>query len=108
MTSSITSPHSWVCGTLSFTSAQESSGSTEAGIPACYSRRLVGHRTSRGQRYNPNLLTAAHATIPIGTRVKVTNTENGRTVIVLVNDRLSAPCRRWNHHGYLPTRMQMS
>jgi rare lipoprotein A len=70
--------------------AQESPGPNKAmGAAACYSRRLIGHKTSSGQRYNPNALTAAHATIPLGTRVKVTNVENGEVVIVLVNDRLS-------------------
>lgn len=47
-----------------------------------------------GSGNNPNALTAAHATIPVGTRVKVTNVENGETVIVLVNDRLSAHAAR--------------
>jgi rare lipoprotein A len=70
--------------------AAQLSGGTETGTAACYSRHLVGHRTSSGQRYNPNALTAAHATILIGTKVKLTDIENGRTVIVTVNDRLSA------------------
>ena len=75
----------------SLVTAQESSSpTTEAGVAACYSRRLIGHRTSSGQKYNPNALTAAYATIPIGTHVKVTNVENGQTVVVVVNDHLSA------------------
>jgi rare lipoprotein A len=69
---------------------QLSSAATETGIAACYSKRLRGHRTFSGQRYNPRALTAAHATIPMGTRVQLTNIENGRTTIVTVNDRLSA------------------
>ena len=76
---------------LSSAAAQESSSAdTATGIAACYSSRLAGHRTSSGKRYDPNLLTAAHATMPIGTRVKVTDIENDQTVVVLVNDRLSA------------------
>jgi rare lipoprotein A len=59
-------------------------------VAACYSRRLVGHRTSSGQKYNPNTLTAAHATIPVSTHVKVTNVENGKSVVVVINDDLSA------------------
>jgi rare lipoprotein A len=70
--------------------AQESAPSTDSGVAACYSRRLVGHRTSSGQKYNPNALTAAHATIPVGTQVKVTNVENGKSVVVVINDHLSA------------------
>jgi rare lipoprotein A len=71
--------------------AQESSNNgVETGIAACYSRRLRGHRTSSGVRYNPARMTAAHPSLPLGTRVQVTNLENGRSVIVLVDDRLSA------------------
>ena len=75
----------------SLASASElSSGGTETGIAACYSRRLAGHRTASGRRYNPHALTAAHPTIPLGTRVKLTNLGNGRSTVVTVNDRLSA------------------
>jgi len=75
----------------SFGAAHElTSAGTETGIAACYSKRLKGHRTSSGQRYNPNALTAAHAKIPMGTQVKVTNIENGRSVVVTVNDHMSA------------------
>lgn len=72
------------------TAGELSSAGTETGTAACYSRWLRGHHTSSGQRYNPNALTAAHATIPFGTLVKLTNIENGRSVVVAVNDRLSA------------------
>ena len=75
----------------SFALAHElSNGGTESGIAACYSRQLAGHRTSSGKRYNPNALTAAHPTIPLGTKVKLTNLENGRSTVVTVDDRLSA------------------
>ena len=78
---------------------QSSTAGAETGVAACYSGRLKGHRTSSGRRYDPNALTAAHATIPIGKRVKVTNIENGQTVVVLVNDHLSAnaelPSKEW-------------
>jgi rare lipoprotein A len=72
------------------TAGELSSTGTETGTAACYSRWLRGHHTSSGQRYNPNALTAAHATIPFGTLVKLTNLENGRSVAVAINDRLSA------------------
>jgi rare lipoprotein A len=83
---------SLVCLTLCSiqVAAQESGPSTETGVAACYSSRLVGHKTSSGQKYNPNALTAAHATIPVGTHVKVTNIENGKSVVVIINDHLSA------------------
>jgi rare lipoprotein A len=46
-----------------------------------------GYRTASGERFNPNGFTAAHRTLPFGTRVQVTNPTNGRSVIVRINDR---------------------
>ncbi|MFH6781447.1 MULTISPECIES: septal ring lytic transglycosylase RlpA family protein [Methylobacterium] len=46
-----------------------------------------GHRTASGERFNPNGLTAAHRSLPFGTRVRVTNEANGRSVVVRINDR---------------------
>jgi rare lipoprotein A len=43
--------------------------------------------TASGEKFNPNELTAAHPTLPFGTRLRVTNVTNGRSVIVRVNDR---------------------
>ncbi|WP_026380993.1 septal ring lytic transglycosylase RlpA family protein [Afifella pfennigii] len=44
-------------------------------------------RTASGERANPNAMTAAHRTLPFGTKVKVTNLTNGRATIVRINDR---------------------
>jgi peptidoglycan lytic transglycosylase len=46
-----------------------------------------GRRTASGERFNPNGFTAAHRTLPFGTRLAVTNPANGRTVVVRINDR---------------------
>ncbi len=46
-----------------------------------------GRRTASGERFNPNGFTAAHRTLPFGTRLTVTNPANGRTVVVRINDR---------------------
>lgn len=43
--------------------------------------------TASGERFNPNALTAAHRTLPLGTHVRVTNQQNGRSVEVRINDR---------------------
>ncbi len=43
--------------------------------------------TASGERFNPNAMTAAHKTLPLGTKVKVTNPANGKSVIVRINDR---------------------
>jgi len=69
---------------------RSSSGTAQTGMGACYSRRLVGHRTTSGERYDPNALTAAHHKLPVETEVKVTNVGNGESVVVKVNDHLGA------------------
>ncbi len=48
---------------------------------------LSGKRTANGEHFNPMGMTAAHRTLPFGTKVKVTNTRNGRSVVVRINDR---------------------
>ncbi|MDA8125591.1 MAG: septal ring lytic transglycosylase RlpA family protein [Deltaproteobacteria bacterium] len=52
-----------------------------------YADRYNGRKTSSGERYDSQKLTAAHATLPFGTRVEVVNVANGRSVIVKINDR---------------------
>jgi rare lipoprotein A len=46
-----------------------------------------GSKTASGERFNPNGFTAAHRTLPFGTRLKLTNPRTGRSVVVRVNDR---------------------
>ena len=46
-----------------------------------------GHRTASGERFNPNGMTAAHRSLPFGTRVRVENRRTGRSVVVRINDR---------------------
>lgn len=58
-----------------------------AGVAAYYNSRLNGRKTASGQRFDNAALTAAHNTLPFGTRVKVTNTKNNRSVVVRINDR---------------------
>lgn len=52
-----------------------------------YSSRYNGRRTANGQHFSNNALTAAHRSLPFGTRVKVTNIGNNRSVVVRINDR---------------------
>lgn len=61
-------------------------GRTE-GLAANYSNRFNGRKTASGQIFDQNALTGAHRTLPFGTRVKVTNTRNNRSVVVRINDR---------------------
>ena len=60
--------------------------SAESGIASVYSYES-GNRTANGERLQPSELTAAHRTLPFGTKVRVTNQRNGRTVTVRINDR---------------------
>lgn len=61
---------------------------TEKGSATFYSSAFNGRRTSSGEVFNNNLLTAAHKTIAFGTTVKVTNIKNDSVVILKINDRL--------------------
>jgi rare lipoprotein A len=57
------------------------------GLASYYGEHFRGHLTASGERYDPDAFTAAHRTYPLGTRVRVTNLENGRRVTVRINDR---------------------
>lgn len=57
-----------------------------SGIAAYYSQGYHG-RTATGERYDPTKFTAAHRTLPFGTRLRVTDRKTGRSVEVVVNDR---------------------
>ena len=59
----------------------------ETGIASVYAADLEGQLTASGQRYVPNRLTAAHKTLPLGTRIRVSDPATGRYVRVVVNDR---------------------
>ena len=63
--------------------------SPQAGIASTYGNGdgYAGRKTASGERMDPRALTAAHRTLPFGTRVTVTNTRNSRTVVVRINDR---------------------
>jgi rare lipoprotein A len=65
---------------------------THVGVASYYGREFAGRRTASGERYDPHRLTAAHRSLPFGTRVRVTNLDNGRSIVVRVNDR--GPQRR--------------
>jgi rare lipoprotein A len=62
-------------------------GEEETGLAAVYADSLDGHVTASGQIYDKTKLTAAHKTLPFGTKIKITNTKNNRSVVLRVNDR---------------------
>lgn len=57
------------------------------GEASYYGNELAGNRTANGERFNPQAMTAAHRSLPMGTRLRVTNLANGRSVVVRINDR---------------------
>jgi rare lipoprotein A len=60
------------------------------GIASYYAKKFHGRPTTSGERYQPEKMTAAHQSLPLGTRVRVRNLANNREVTVVVNDR----CRK--------------
>ncbi|WP_370582934.1 septal ring lytic transglycosylase RlpA family protein [Pontibacter rufus] len=60
---------------------------TQKGKASWYGSKYHGRKTSSGERYDKHAMTAAHKTLPFGTKVKVTNLANNETVIVRINDR---------------------
>lgn len=59
----------------------------QTGMASWYGGEHAGSRTASGERFDPGALTAAHRTLPFGTRVRVTNLANDRSVVVRINDR---------------------
>lgn len=57
------------------------------GYASWYGPGFHGRKTANGERYNQNKMTAAHKKLPFGTKVKVTNLNNNKSVIVRINDR---------------------
>lgn len=59
----------------------------QSGVASYYGPGFHGRRTANGETFNMNAMTAAHRTLPFGTKLKVTNLNNGQSAIVRVNDR---------------------
>jgi rare lipoprotein A len=57
------------------------------GMASYYGNELAGNRTASGERFDPGQLTAAHRTLPFGSRVRVTNVATGDSIVVRINDR---------------------
>ena len=62
-------------------------GTPQEGIASWYGKEFARKRTASGESFDPDGFTAAHRSLPFGTKVRVTNLANGRTVEVRVNDR---------------------
>jgi rare lipoprotein A len=60
---------------------------TQLGVASFYGPEFAERPTASGELFDPRAMTAAHRTLPLGTRVRVTNLENGRQTVVRINDR---------------------
>jgi rare lipoprotein A len=74
-------------GAVSIPIPDPAAGFPQQGLLSYYADGFHGRRTASGELFDKDALTAAHRTLPFQTRVKVTNLENGRSVIVRINDR---------------------
>src|SRR4051812_5824819 len=72
-----------VCGSTSAADAKP----IQSGGASWYGPGFHGKRTANGERFNTHALTAAHRSLPFGSRVQVTNERTGRSVVVRINDR---------------------
>ena len=72
---------------LIFLSGAISAQTVEYGKASYYADKFEGSKTASGELYKRNLLTAAHQTLPFGTKLRVTNVKNNKSVVVKVNDR---------------------
>ena len=67
--------------------AHQADADAEVGYASYYAHRFHGRETAYGETYDERALTAAHRSLPPGTRVRVTNLTNGRKVVLRINDR---------------------
>jgi rare lipoprotein A len=90
------------------------------GLASWYGGRDAGRLMACGEPFNPDLMVAAHRTLPLGTRVRVTNLRNGRSVVVRIMDRgpavagrvidlsrAAAARLRFTHRGLAPVRIRV-
>ena len=62
-------------------------GAAQTGKASWYGNAHHGKKTASGEIYDMDAMTAAHRTLPLGTKVRVTNVDNGKSVVVRINDR---------------------
>ena len=80
-------PDSYTVLGKTYKTLDHNKGFVERGIASWYGTKFHGRRTSSGENYNMYAMTAAHKSLPLPTYVEVTNLDNGRQIIVKVNDR---------------------
>lgn len=76
-----------VLGQLTAVASSAVSKFKQTGLASWYGRQFHGKKTASGERFDMNALTAAHRSLPMNCYIKVTNKDNGKSVVVRVNDR---------------------
>lgn len=67
--------------------AGSGAGLKQQGVASYYSDRFHGRKTASGDRYDKSAMTGAHRSLPLGSKVRVTNLGNGKSVVIEINDR---------------------
>ena len=80
------SPSPWV-EAFEQQKANSTGPQVQTGLAAFYGKSMEGHKMACGGTYNSSELTTAHRTLPCGTKVRITNTKNGKSVEATVTDR---------------------
>jgi len=75
------------CMQASVALADPTPGDAKVGTASWYGAEFENRRTASGERFDPHGLTGAHRSLPLGSRVRVTNLLNGRSVLVTITDR---------------------
>jgi rare lipoprotein A len=75
------------CSGISSTNDDSKTSYKETGEASFYANKYQSRKTANGERFDQAAYTAAHKKLPFGTKVKVTNVENGKSVLVRINDR---------------------
>ncbi|MFP4657519.1 MAG: septal ring lytic transglycosylase RlpA family protein [Desulfonatronovibrionaceae bacterium] len=77
----------YTIGSKRYRPMSSSTGYTEKGIASWYGKKFHGKTTANGESYDMYAMTAAHKVLPMNTRVRVTNVENSKSIVVRINDR---------------------
>ena len=74
-------------GARTGTGRGKATGRAQTGVASYYADKFQGRPTASGERFDQRKMTAAHRTLPFGTKARVTNPADGRSVVVRINDR---------------------
>ncbi|AFL75674.1 septal ring lytic transglycosylase RlpA family protein [Thiocystis violascens] len=80
-------PESYVVFGKRYRTQRSSRGYVERGLASWYGKPFHGRKTSSGETYDMHAMSAAHKTLPLPTYARVTNVENGRSIVIRINDR---------------------